>query len=211
MEVRDDEELIIFTPIDRGDIIIPHDDLMVITAVVARHPIRRILVDSGSSVNLIYWNCFEQIPISHDRLRKVSSPLYSFTGEAIPVAGSLQLLITIGTDPQSVTWQVNFMVFKSPSVAYNMILGRPLLNDMRVMVSSCYLLMKFPTLSGVGQVRGDQRKARTCYVLSTKGKRAEETLSIAEKAIHKSLVKEITRKPQPVEELEAVCLNESDP
>ena len=56
----------------------------------------------------------------------------------------------------------------------------------------------------------------TCYMSSTKGKMAkektaEETLSIAEKAIHKSLVKEITRKPQPVEELEAVCLNESDP
>jgi len=77
-------------------------------------------------------------------------------------------------------------------------------------VSSCYLLMKFPTLSRVGQVRGDQKKARTCYVSSTKGKRAEETLSIAEKAIHKSLAKEIACKPQPIEELEAVCLHESD-
>ena len=103
------------------------------------------------------------------------------------------------------------MIVKSPSAAYNMILGRPLLNDMRVVVSSCYLLMKFPTLSGVGQVRGDQKKARTCYVSSTKGKRAEETLTIAEKAIHKSLAKEIARKPQPIEELEAVCLHESNP
>ena len=54
MEVRDDEEPIIFTPIDRGDITLTHDDPMVITAVVAKHPISRILVDSGSSVNLIY-------------------------------------------------------------------------------------------------------------------------------------------------------------
>jgi len=102
-EVKDDEEPIIFTPIERGDIILPHDDLMVITTVVAKHPISRILVDSGSSINLIYWNYFEQMHISHDRLRKVSSPLYSFTGEAVPVAGSFQLPITIGSDPQSVT------------------------------------------------------------------------------------------------------------
>ena len=74
MEVRDDEKPIIFTPIDKGDIILPHDDLMVITAVVAKHPISRILVDSSSFVNLIYSNCFEQIRISHDQLRKVSSP-----------------------------------------------------------------------------------------------------------------------------------------
>ena len=103
------------------------------------------------------------------------------------------------------------MIVKSFSVAYNMILGRPFLNDMRAVVSSCYLLMKFPTLSRVGHVRGDQKKARTCYMSSTKGKRAEETLTIAKKAVHKSLVEEIALKPQPVEELEAVHLHESDP
>ena len=211
MEVRENEEPITFTPADRGDIILPHDDPMVISAVIAKHPINRILVDSGSSVNLIYWNCFEQMHISHDRLKKVSSPLYSFTGEAVPVAGSVQLPITLGTDPHNITRQANFMVVKAPSAAYNMILGRPLLNDMRAVVSSCYLLMKFPTLTGVGQVRGDQKKARTCYVSSTKGKRMEETLSIAEKAIHKSLAEEIARKPQPVEELEAVHLSDTDP
>ncbi|XP_052185282.1 uncharacterized protein LOC127796919 [Diospyros lotus] len=211
MEVREEEEPITFTPADRGDIILPHNDPMVISAVIAKHPISRILVDSGSSVNLIYWNCFEQMHISQDRLRKVSSPLYSFTGEPVSVAGSVQLPVTLGADPQSVTRQANFMVVKAHSAAYNMILGRPLLNDMRAVVSSCYLLMKFPTLSGVGQVRGDQKKARSCYVSSTKGKRAEETLSIAEKAIHKSLEEETARKPQPVEELEAVRLSDIDP
>ncbi|XP_052210357.1 uncharacterized protein LOC127813436 [Diospyros lotus] len=174
MEAREDEEPITFTPADRGDIILPHDDPMVISATVAKHPVSRILVDSGSSVNLIYWNCFEQMHISPDRLKRVSSSLYSFTGEAVSVAGSVQLPVTLGVDPQSVTRQ-------------------------------------FPTLSRVRQVRGDQRKARSCYVSSTKGKMTEETLSIAEKAIHKSLAEEIARKPQPVEELEAVHISDTDP
>lgn len=54
MEVRDEEEPIMFTPADRGDIMVPYDDPMVIFVVVDKHPISRILVDNGSSVNLIY-------------------------------------------------------------------------------------------------------------------------------------------------------------
>ena len=100
MEVRDDEEPITFTHADKGDIILLHDDPMVISIAISKHPISRILVDNDSSVNLIYWNCFEQMHISHDRLRKVSSPLYSFTGEVVPVAGSIQLPITLGINPQ---------------------------------------------------------------------------------------------------------------
>ena len=56
MEVRDDEKPITFTPADREDIILPHDNLMVIFVIVAKHPISRIPVDSDSSVTLIYWN-----------------------------------------------------------------------------------------------------------------------------------------------------------
>lgn len=71
--------------------------------------------------------------------------------------------------------------------------------------------MKFLTFSRVGHVYGDQRKTRSCYVTSTKGERTEETLFIAEKAIHKSLAEEITCKPQLVEELEVVYLSDTDP
>ena len=77
-------------------------------------------------------------------------------------------------------------------------------------MSSCYLLMKFPILERVGQVR-DQKKARTCYVSSMNGKRTEETLSIAKQAIHKSLTGVSAYKPQPMEKLEAWHLSETDP
>ena len=89
METREDEEPIMLTPKDGGDIIVPHEYLMVISTILEKHPIGRIMVDSGSSMNLICWNCFEQMQISHDRLKRVSSPLYSFTREAIPLASSI--------------------------------------------------------------------------------------------------------------------------
>ena len=167
-KLEGDEQPIIFTPEDRGDIRLPHDDPMVISAIMAKHPIERILVDSGSSVNLIYWNCFEKMNLTSDRLKTVDTPLYSFTGEAVPIVGSVQLPVTLGKEPCMVTRMATFMVVKSTSSAYNVIFGRPLLNDMRAVISSTYLLMKFPTSKGVGYVRGDQKRARKCYVSSVK-------------------------------------------
>jgi len=58
--VENDEEPITFTPMDQGDILMPHDDPLVMSTMIAKHPIKRILVDSGNSINLIYWDCFEQ-------------------------------------------------------------------------------------------------------------------------------------------------------
>ena len=70
------------------------------------------------------------------------------------------------------------MVVRTPSLAYNVILRRPLLNDIRAMICLGYFLMKFSTSNGVGQVKGDQRKARNYYISSTKKKDKEETFTI---------------------------------
>lgn len=62
---------------------------------------------------------------------------------------------------------VDFLIVDSSS-AYNAILGRVFLNKARAMVSTYHLKVNFPTLSGVGEVRGDQKSARECYNLSLK-------------------------------------------
>ncbi|XP_052189984.1 uncharacterized protein LOC127799805 [Diospyros lotus] len=80
---------------------------------------------------------------------------------------------------------------------------------MRAAISPGYLLMKFPTPHGVGQVRGNQKQARVCYVSSTRGATkkgkalTEETLLIGEQTLE-------ANKPQPVESLEAIPLNPGD-
>ena len=60
------EQPIAFTLVNQGNIFMLHNDSLVILAVIAKDPIERILVDSVSSINLIYWNCFKQIHIAHD-------------------------------------------------------------------------------------------------------------------------------------------------
>ena len=53
------EESITFTHANKENVLMPHDDSLVILAVIAKHSIDHILMDSDSSINLIYWNCFE--------------------------------------------------------------------------------------------------------------------------------------------------------
>ena len=59
------------------------------------------------------------------------------------------------------------LIVDAPS-AYNMLLGRPSLNAIRVVPSAYHMVIKFPTTNGVGTVRGNQRIARECYTISMK-------------------------------------------
>ncbi|XP_052204088.1 uncharacterized protein LOC127809365 [Diospyros lotus] len=65
-KIQEDDDPLIFAPEDRGSVSLPHDNPLVIYAIIANHPIERILVDNGSSVNLLYWNCFEKMHVAHD-------------------------------------------------------------------------------------------------------------------------------------------------
>ena len=60
---------------------------------------------------------------------------------------------------------INFLIVKCPS-AFNGILGRPLLKALKAVTSIHYLIMKFPTAAGIGQVRVRQRDSRECYIKS---------------------------------------------
>ena len=86
----------------------------------------------------------------------------------------------LGDYSQVITRQANFMVAKTYSLAYNVILGQSLINAMRATISPGYLLMKFPIPQGVGQVRSNQKQARVCYVSSTKGAKGKEKSTTGE-------------------------------
>ena len=66
-----------------------------------------------------------------------------------------------------VTQMVDFLLVDQPS-AYNIFIGRPTLNVLRVVVSTYHLEMKFSVEDLVGEVRGDQAESRQCYAMSTK-------------------------------------------
>ncbi|XP_058106332.1 uncharacterized protein LOC131249544 [Magnolia sinica] len=143
-----------FTEDDAHGIQHPYDDALVVAMTIANEKVFHILVDSGSSANVIYSEAFERMGIDRSRLRPVNTPLHGFVGDKVISEGAISLPVTAGEGQQQVTLLVNFLVVNVPSV-HNVILGRPSLNAMRAVVFTYYLMMKFPAECGVGYLRGN--------------------------------------------------------
>ncbi|XP_077251943.1 uncharacterized protein LOC143891195 [Tasmannia lanceolata] len=138
----------------------------------------RILVDTGSSVNVLHQNAFAEMGISNNRLEPVNWSIFGFSGGEVMVRGKIKLPVTFSTHPNQRTIMQTFVIVHVPS-SYNGIIGRPALNELGAVVSTAHLKIKFPTKFGVGEVIGDQEKARECYAaLLKKKKETKETFSI---------------------------------
>ncbi|KAF5470724.1 hypothetical protein F2P56_011221 [Juglans regia] len=83
-------------------------------------------------------------------------------GDVIQLMRAITLLVLAGKAPKTEAIMSDFLVVKSPS-SYNAILACPTLNSLRAVTSTYHLKMKFPTDSGVGEVRGEQVLAQECY------------------------------------------------
>ncbi|XP_030925477.1 uncharacterized protein LOC115952442 [Quercus lobata] len=140
----------------------PHDDPLIIMTMIEGFNTRRVLVDSGSSADIIYLPVFQQLKLDPKRLCPFESPLVSFSGDKVYPRGMVMLTVTADSYPLQVTNQHNFLVVDSPS-SYNVIIGRPTLNCWKVATSTYYLKVKFPTEQGVGEIKGDQVLVRECY------------------------------------------------
>ena len=77
----------------------PHDDPLVIRAVVANKTIHRVLVDNGSSANIIFASAFNKMGIGRERLELVNTHLRGFSREKVLPLGSIQLVLTLGDPP----------------------------------------------------------------------------------------------------------------
>uniref|UniRef100_A0A2N9FSH1 Uncharacterized protein n=1 Tax=Fagus sylvatica TaxID=28930 RepID=A0A2N9FSH1_FAGSY len=160
----------------------PHDDALVITINIAGFTTRRVMVDNGSSADILYLPAYQQMRLDKDKLRPMDAPLVGFTGDKVCPVGIVTLPITVGTHPKTVSKTVDFLVVNCPS-AYNAIIGRPTLNRLRAVTSTYHLLLKFPTEHGIGEVRGDQIAARECYLASLGSGGQNQTMSIEEQKV----------------------------
>ena len=144
-----DDPAITFTDEDAGRIHHPHNDAIVITLLIADYTTRRVLVDNGSLVDILYYPAFQQMWLGRDQLRPVCSPLVGFGGMKVQPVGTITLPVVVGSYLQQIAKEVNFFVVDCSS-SYNAIIGRSTLNRWKAVTSTYHLSVKFPTEYGVG-------------------------------------------------------------
>jgi len=152
--------------------VVPHDnDLVVISVVTTGKNVHRVLVDQGSSADVMFWTTFNKLQLSHDMLRPYGGCLYGFTEDQVEVRGHLELRTTFTDGTASHTESIRYLVFNASS-AYNMLLSRPTLNRLGAVPSTGHMKMKLPNLAGkVITIKSDQKKVKRCYENDLKTKR----------------------------------------
>jgi hypothetical protein len=154
-----------FSDEDYAGVSLLRTDAIVVTLQVANH---RLFIDNGSSADILYWSAFQHMAISPEKVISAACALVGFAGEQVQPVGSIELPVTAGDYPVTKTIMVKFLLIDRPS-AYNAILGRTALNDLKAITSTSHLKIKFPIERRVGEVRGEQGVARQCYNITMKG------------------------------------------
>ena len=99
----------------------PHDNPLVIMVMIEGFNTRRVLMDNGSSTDIIYLPAFQQLKVDQKRFRPFDSLLVSFSRDKVYPRGIVTLTVTAGSHPFQVTNRHNFLVVDSPS-SYNVII-----------------------------------------------------------------------------------------
>ncbi|XP_022041899.1 uncharacterized protein LOC110944546 [Helianthus annuus] len=89
------DKVITFDSDDWDNIQDPHHDGLVINLYIANHFVRRILVDSGSSVNIIQLETLKRMNIPQMEITSKSTVLVGFSGEAKNTVGEIKLPVCV--------------------------------------------------------------------------------------------------------------------
>ena len=86
--VRIDIQLVLgFSDEDKIGTIQFHDDALVVTLRIGGYDMKRVLVDQGSAVEIMYLDLYKGLNLKPENLTAYDSPLVSFEGKTITISG----------------------------------------------------------------------------------------------------------------------------
>uniref|UniRef100_A0A2N9G212 RNA-directed DNA polymerase n=1 Tax=Fagus sylvatica TaxID=28930 RepID=A0A2N9G212_FAGSY len=136
---------------------LPHSDALVVTLRIREFDVKRILIDPGSSVEIMYESLFKGLGLEKKDLSHAEGPLSGFSGETVVPSGKVMINVRAGT----VSSPTEFFILNAFS-PYNAILGRPWLHRMGAVPSTLHQRLRFPTPQGIMEIMGDQLAAKQC-------------------------------------------------
>ena len=72
-----------FSDEDKIRTIQPHDDALMITLRIGEYDVKRVMVDQGSAIEIMYPNLYKGLNLRAEDLTPYNSPLVSFEGKII--------------------------------------------------------------------------------------------------------------------------------
>ncbi|GKB81795.1 reverse transcriptase domain-containing protein [Tanacetum coccineum] len=127
-------------------------DPIIIKVYISGRQANKAYLDRGSSCEIIYEHCFLKLKPSIRSLRVDSNTLFvSFSAEQSWPWGEIPLEVTIGEGPIAVTKTLTFVIVKSDS-PHNLLLGRTVMKQIGIVVSTVHRAIKFHTPRGIGTI-----------------------------------------------------------
>ncbi|KAM6569115.1 hypothetical protein CsatB_017100 [Cannabis sativa] len=169
------EPTITFTEENAVNVRFPHNDPLVMEIQIANKTVAQTMIDNGASTNILFKAPYEKMGLQRKDLIPCTQSVYGFSGQSVAPLGKIRLPLTVGQASRSITVMTQFLVIDVPS-AFNVMLGRPALYDLKAVTLIFHSCIKFLTKNGVGCLRGNQQVVRECYNLAlTKAKKEKSS------------------------------------
>ena len=87
-----------FSDEDKIGTIQPYDDTLVVTLRIGGYDVKRVLVDQGSAMKVMYPDLYKGLNLKPEDLSAYDSPLVSFEGKTVTPKGQIRLPIQTSSD-----------------------------------------------------------------------------------------------------------------
>ncbi|XP_024013567.1 uncharacterized protein LOC112087802 [Eutrema salsugineum] len=134
---------LLFTEADLRGVYMPHNDCLVVELQLGDVEVSRILIDTGSSVNVIFKETLKNMDFPDSEIKPYMESLTGFTGEKTRTEGTVKIPIYVGGSAR----MIKFLVLNKPAI-YNAILGTPWLFDMMGRRFNVPSVRQIPDLEG---------------------------------------------------------------
>ncbi|XP_065621950.1 uncharacterized protein LOC136064302 [Quercus suber] len=129
-----------FSDEDKIGTIQPYNDALVITLRIGGYDVKRVMVDQGSTVEIMYPDLYKGLNLKPDDLTPYNSPLVSFQGRVVTPKGQIRLPMQTGSEVVEV--DIIIVDVYSP---YTAIVARPWLHTLEAVSSTLHQKVKYPS------------------------------------------------------------------
>ena len=118
-QLYQEKVLIVFSNSDLEIANPPHTDPLIVSLKIGDNLVSRVLVNGGSSSDILFWDAFRRMGIKQEEIRPVKTLLHTFNGAEVKPLG--MIVFPVYAVDQIVN--VKFLVVNTPS-AMNVIMGK---------------------------------------------------------------------------------------